>query len=198
MLYRGINYKYPYFFSNVSSTNATSYTALPDRGIEDGEQTEKDASLSLDRVKATAPMPTNKMGQSTLIQGVGLRNRVRFQLPGETQLAEEADRMLDGLGPRFTDWWGYDPQPVDADLLPPVVRGYRRPFRLLPYGVQPKLTEDEMTTIRRLARPLPCHFALGEFTCNVLIGTKMFIMHIFTSLFSQVEIGIFKDWQLPL
>lgn len=196
MLYRGTNYKYPYFFSKGSLTNDTSHTALPDQDIENGEQTETDASFSTDRVKATAPMPTYKMGQSTLVQGVGLRNRVRFQLPGEAQLAEEADRMLDGLGPRFTDWWGYDPQPVDADLLPPVVRGYRRPFRLLPYGVQPKLTDDEMTTIRRLVRPLPCHFALGELTVNVLIGTKISIMYVFTSLFSQVEIGIFKDWQL--
>jgi hypothetical protein len=29
------------------------------------------------------------------------------QLLGEAQLAEEADQLLEGLGPRFTDWWGY-------------------------------------------------------------------------------------------
>lgn len=92
---------------------------------------------------------------------MGSPNRVRFQLPGEAQLAEEADALLEGLGPRFSDWWGCDPLPVDADLLPAVVPGYRRPFRLLPYGVKPKLTNDELTTLRRLGRPLPCHFALG-------------------------------------
>lgn len=96
-----------------------------------------------------------------LVQGVGLPNRVRFQLPGEAQLADDADELLEELGPRFNDWWGYDPLPVDADLLPAVVPGYKRPFRLLPYGVKPKLTNDEMTTLRRLGRPLPCHFALG-------------------------------------
>ena len=102
------------------------------------------------------------MAQPRLIQGVGSPNRVRFQLPGEAQLAEEADRLLDGLGPRFTDWWGYDPLPVDADLLPAIVPGYRKPFRLLPYGVKCILTNDELTILKRLGGPLPCHFVLGE------------------------------------
>lgn len=102
-----------------------------------------------------------KISHPPIILGVGLPNRVRFQLPGEAQLAEEADTLLEGLGPRFNDWWGYDPLPVDADLLPAVVPGYKRPFRLLPYGIKPKLTNDEMTTLKRLGRPLPCHFALG-------------------------------------
>lgn len=144
------------------STIDTSNNALLDQDDEDKEHdTMKTRSSSINGVKSAAPIPTNVKTQPNLIQGVGLSNRVRFQLPGESQLAEEADRLLDGLGPRFTDWWGYDPLPVDADLLPAVVPGYRRPFRLLPYGVKPKLTDDEMTTLRRLGRPLPCHFALG-------------------------------------
>lgn len=98
---------------------------------------------------------------SSLVNGVGSPNKVRLQLPGEVQLEEEADRLLDGLGPRFTDWWGYDPLPVDADLLPAIVPGFRKPFRLLPFGVKPKLTDREMTILRRLSRTLPCHFALG-------------------------------------
>ncbi|KAL1211310.1 CRM-domain containing factor CFM2 [Cardamine amara subsp. amara] len=102
------------------------------------------------------------MVKPMLKQGVGSPDKVRFQLPGEVQLVEEADRLLEGLGPRFTDWWAYDPLPVDGDLLPAIVPDYRRPFRLLPFGVSPKLTDDEMTTIRRLGRPLPCHFALGR------------------------------------
>lgn len=166
-MYRGINYKYPYFLSDTISTNDTSDDALLDTHVEDGGEhnntktNTKTFSSSLNGVKSTAPTPTNKTSPPTLIQGVGLPNRVRFQLPGEAQLAEEADHLLDGLGPRFTDWWGYDPLPVDADLLPAVVPGYRRPFRLLPYGVKPKLTNDEMTVLKRLGRPLPCHFALG-------------------------------------
>ncbi|KAM6549914.1 hypothetical protein CsatB_021590 [Cannabis sativa] len=193
VLYRGTNYKYPYFLSNkISSEEAShgaltnslseddesnepsssvdgvisieeaSHGALSDSLSDDDEQNETWASSSVDGVDAQLPTNKNKMAKPALVQGVGLQNRVRFQLPGEAQMAEEADRMLDGLGPRFSDWWGYDPQPVDADLLPAVVPGYRKPFRLLPYGVQPKLTDDEMTTLRRLARPLPCHFALGR------------------------------------
>ena len=37
----------------------------------------------------------------------------------------ELNLLLDGLGPRFKDWSGHEPMPVDADLLPDVVPGYR-------------------------------------------------------------------------
>ncbi|KAI3837960.1 hypothetical protein MKX03_037027, partial [Papaver bracteatum] len=50
--------------------------------------------------------------------------------------------------------------PIDVDLLPAIVPVYRRPFRLLTYGINPKLTDDEMTILRRLGLPLPCHFSL--------------------------------------
>ncbi|KAF3338244.1 chloroplastic group IIA intron splicing facilitator CRS1 [Carex littledalei] len=97
-----------------------------------------------------------------LVPGVGSQNIVRLQLPGEAKVAEEADRVLNGLGPRFLDWWGLDPKPIDADLLPGVVIGFRKPFRILPFGIKQNLTDSEMTTLRRLGRPLPCHFALGR------------------------------------
>lgn len=163
VLYRGANYKYPYFLSDEILTNDTSSDALLDPHIDDGGHNEiESCSSSTNCVKSSVPSPTNKRSQPTLIQGVGMRNRVRFQLPGEAQLAEEADHLLEGLGPRFTDWWGYEPLPVDADLLPAIVPGYRKPFRLLPYGVKPILTNDEMTILKRLGRPLPCHFVLGR------------------------------------
>ncbi|XP_047062936.1 CRM-domain containing factor CFM2, chloroplastic [Lolium rigidum] len=108
------------------------------------------------------PSEVRPSGRPTLVTGVGSPNKFRLQLPGEVKLAEEGDKLLDGLGPRFSDWWGYDPLPVDADLLPAMVPGFRRPFRLLPSGVPPKLTDREMTILRRLARPLPYHYALGR------------------------------------
>lgn len=148
ILYRGADYKYPYFFVNNIKPN--------DESVEDG---------NVQEISTTSPDGVHVQTRTTeppLIQGVGSRTRVRFQLPGETQLVEEADQLLHGLGPRFTDWYGYEPLPVDADLLPAIVHGYRKPFRLLPFGVQPKLTNDEMTILRRLGRPLPCHFALGR------------------------------------
>lgn len=163
VLYRGANYKYPYFLSDKILTNDSMTDDILDPHIDDGEQNKTEScSSSIIGVKAAATSPSKEISQPKLIQGVGMPNRVRFQLPGEAELAEEADRLLEGLGPRFTDWWGYDPLPVDADLLPAIVPGYRKPFRLLPYGVKSVLTNDEMTTLKRLGRPLPCHFALGR------------------------------------
>ncbi|KAK9055602.1 hypothetical protein SSX86_026686 [Deinandra increscens subsp. villosa] len=75
---------------------------------------------------------------------------------------KELNLVLDGLGPRFKDWSGREPLPIDADLLPSLVEGYRRPFRLLPYGTRPGLRDKEMTYIRRTARTMPPHFALGR------------------------------------
>ncbi|XP_031282346.1 CRM-domain containing factor CFM3A, chloroplastic/mitochondrial-like [Pistacia vera] len=74
----------------------------------------------------------------------------------------EFNYLLDELGPRFTDWPGSGPLPVDEDLLPPVVPGYIPPFRLLPYGIRQSLRDNEVTTFRRLARKMPPHFALGR------------------------------------
>ncbi|KAG8635126.1 CRM-domain containing factor CFM2, chloroplastic isoform X2 [Manihot esculenta] len=161
VLYRGVNYKYPYFLSDDTTTNETSTVAVHGTYV-DHKGDKMESCASADGIKSCGLTPTGNIVRPALIQGVGSPNRVRFQMPGEAQLAEESDRLLDGLGPRFTDWWGYDPLPVDADLLPAIVPGYRKPFRLLPYGVNPKLTNDEMTTLKRLGRPLPCHFALGR------------------------------------
>ncbi|KAH1057058.1 hypothetical protein J1N35_035123 [Gossypium stocksii] len=74
----------------------------------------------------------------------------------------ELNHLLDELGPRYKDWSGQEPLPVDADLLPSVVPGYQPPFRRLPYGVRHCLKDREMTTFRRLARSMPPHFALGR------------------------------------
>ncbi|KAJ6423876.1 hypothetical protein OIU84_024782 [Salix udensis] len=165
VLYRGADYKYPYFFADTSSVNETSTDAVQNTDVDDEEVDEVGCVLSaMDGAAPSEPRSTDDIVRPSLVQGVGSPNRVRFQMPGEAQLTEEADQLLDGLGPRFTDWWGYDPLPVDADLLPAAVPGYRRPFRLLPYGVKPTLTNDEMTTLKRLSRPLPCHFALGRNT----------------------------------
>jgi hypothetical protein len=73
----------------------------------------------------------------------------------------DIDNLLDQLGPRYRDWSGRNPIPVDADLLPVVVPGYKPPFRLLPYQVKSSLRNKEMTYLRRLARQTAPHFALG-------------------------------------
>ncbi|CAM0904296.1 unnamed protein product [Alopecurus aequalis] len=132
-------------------------TAKNNEGAANKQHARFHISSNVDRSSEVRPS-----ARSTLVTGVGSPNKVRLQLPGEVKLAEEGDKLLDGLGPRFSDWWGYDPLPVDADLLPAIVPGFRRPFRLLPSGVPPKLTDREMTILRRLARPLPYHYALGR------------------------------------
>ncbi|KAK9090516.1 hypothetical protein Sjap_023693 [Stephania japonica] len=179
ILYRGANYKYPYFLANPNMTDSASDSSS-DVGLPLKSRTDsvigiaKDISLDCIDDVNSSPSPINGMhssapscpingnAQLSLVRGVGMPNKVRFQLPGEAKLVEEVDHLLNGLGPRFTDWWGDEPVPVDADLLPAVVPGYRRPFRLLPYGIRPKLTNDEMTTLKRLSRHLPYQFALGR------------------------------------
>lgn len=80
-----------------------------------------------------------------------------------TLYEREVNRLLDSLGPRFVDWWWNTPLPVDADLLPEVVPGFKTPFRQCPPGVRPTLADEELTYLRKLARPLPTHFALGDY-----------------------------------
>lgn len=79
-----------------------------------------------------------------------------------TEEEREYNSLLDGLGPRFVDWWGTGVLPVDADLLPQTIPGYKTPLRVLPNGMRPRLTNAEMTNLRKLAKSLPCHFALGR------------------------------------
>ncbi|XP_010532602.1 PREDICTED: CRM-domain containing factor CFM3A, chloroplastic/mitochondrial-like [Tarenaya hassleriana] len=80
----------------------------------------------------------------------------------EVDYEVEVDKLLAGLGPRYMDWQGSNPLPVDADMLPGVIPGYKPPFRVLPYGVRASLGQNEGTSLRRLARVIPPHFALGR------------------------------------
>lgn len=93
----------------------------------------------------------------------------------EVKYEDEIDKLLSDLGPRYADWPGDSPLPVDADLLPNLVPGYQPPFRLLPYGVRRTLGMKESTSLRRIARTLPPHFALGMLalfssTCWMLLS----------------------------
>ncbi|KAB8108253.1 hypothetical protein EE612_043746 [Oryza sativa] len=81
-----------------------------------------------------------------------------------TLYEREVNRLLDSLGPRFIDWWWNTPLPVDADLLPEVVPDFKTPFRQCPPGVRPTLADEELTYLRKHARPLPTHFVLGRNT----------------------------------
>lgn len=81
-----------------------------------------------------------------------------------TLYEREVNRLLDTLGPRFIDWWWNTPLPVDADLLPEFIPGFKTPFRQCLPGVRQTLADEELTYLRKLARSLPTHFALGRNT----------------------------------
>ncbi|RLM58907.1 hypothetical protein C2845_PM18G10310 [Panicum miliaceum] len=109
--------------------------------------------------------PTEKVGSAQDSNGAFISNSGKEELveqAPEIKYEDEIDKLLDELGPRYSDWPGSDPLPVDADLLPATIPGYKPPFRVLPYGVRPSLSRRDITNLRRLARGLPPHFALGR------------------------------------
>ncbi|KAD7479281.1 hypothetical protein E3N88_02417 [Mikania micrantha] len=109
------------------------------------------------------PISHDKHVTGTLYQTVGGHDDKEEIMPVQGSLYErEADRLLDGLGPRFIDWWMPKPLPVDADLLPEVDPGYKPPSRLYPLRGRSKLTDIELTHLRKLAYHLPTHFVLGR------------------------------------
>lgn len=102
-----------------------------------------------------------EINQETLMSSIFSEEDLRCQQVSGSLYEREIERLLDGLGPRFIDWWMRKPLPVDADLLPEVVPGYKLPFRLCPPRARAKLTNEELTYLRKLAHPLPTHFVLG-------------------------------------
>lgn len=148
-LYRGVSYEVPSVQQNkrIYKKNEISSTSSPT--VSDKSYGDFVELASYTKVNTTQEKSENTSQEKDI-----------EQLP-EVKYEDEVDKLLDGLGPRFKDWPGCDPLPVDADMLPGTVPGYQRPFRLLPYGVRPTLGLKEATSLRRLARVLPPHFALG-------------------------------------
>nr|XP_043629533.1 CRM-domain containing factor CFM3A, chloroplastic/mitochondrial-like [Erigeron canadensis] len=136
-LYRGVGYQDP---------------SLKQRQHEYNKQISKNSSVS-DADTTTGSI--NDLQVHELEAGsTGTKEELNYE--------KEVDKLLEGLGPRYTDWPGCDPLPVDADLLPGTIQGYQPPFRILPYGIKATLAGKEATNLRRLARFLPPHFALGR------------------------------------
>nr|DAD32591.1 TPA_asm: hypothetical protein HUJ06_011442 [Nelumbo nucifera] len=112
-------------------------------------------------------------------KSISVEENMGLKSINRTLYEREADRLLDGLGPRFIDWWRQKPLPVDADLLPEVVPDFRPPFRLCPPNVRSKLTDDELTYLRSLARHLPTHFALEILLVQHLTGGVLILRNKF-------------------
>ncbi|XP_009767017.1 CRM-domain containing factor CFM3, chloroplastic/mitochondrial [Nicotiana sylvestris] len=140
VVYRGSNYEGPSLRSRSVNENGNALF-VPD--------VSSDKSIAKDD-KSSNPVIEN-------------RNQVHpHRVQSMTEEEAEFNRLLDGLGPRYEDWWGTGVIPVDADLLPQTIPGYKTPFRLLPTGMRSRLTNAEMTNLRKIAKSLPCHFALGR------------------------------------
>ncbi|KAK7271250.1 hypothetical protein RJT34_26988 [Clitoria ternatea] len=143
MVYRGTNYQGPDSQKELNEEKEGSDFFVPD--VSSGNSLKPEESNA-----------ASSMEKSELVA----RNQERPE--NMTEAEAEYNALLDGLGPRFGGWWGTGILPVDADLLPRTVPGYKTPFRLLPTGMRSRLTNAEMTDLRKLAKSLPCHFALGR------------------------------------
>ncbi|KAL5206125.1 hypothetical protein ABZP36_034334 [Zizania latifolia] len=142
VLYRGMNY-------NLRCVQ--SYTSI----------TEVDSNKNIGDTNSVIPIHVEHKLQKS---GTGGVNHLGYVVKSSQESTEvfDIDSLLDQLGPRYKDWSGRGPIPVDADLLPGVVPGYKPPFRLLPYKVKSSLRNREMTALRGLARQTSPHFALGR------------------------------------
>ncbi|XVF62968.1 hypothetical protein PTKIN_Ptkin09bG0051300 [Pterospermum kingtungense] len=148
-LYRGVSYEVPSVHLNkqiYKRNEMTTYSSVP------LSEKAKDPS-DLGSKDVVSPQANSETAAE--------EDKITESLP-EINYEDEVDKLLEGLGPRYADWPGCNPLPVDADLLPGIVPGYQPPFRVLPYGVRPSLGLKEATSLRRLARVLPPHFALGR------------------------------------
>ncbi|KAI3927532.1 hypothetical protein MKW92_037866 [Papaver armeniacum] len=160
VVYRGLLHGSPsYGSSNLNLVPASDKISL-------SKATVLNEDVSAESLTDMAVQDDNKTGKSLeeSTHFAGMEENFSHQLVQGTLYEREADRLLDGLGPRFVDWWWPKPLPVDADLLPEVIPGFMTPFRLCPPHVRLQLADDELTYLRKLARALPTHFALGRNT----------------------------------
>lgn len=113
---------------------------------------------------SSAETPVTRSGNGVTSAPDKTEQALKSPEPLQKMTEEEAEfnSLLDDLGPRFVEYWGTGLLPVDADLLPKTIPGYKTPFRLLPTGMRSRLTNAEMTNLRKLAKSIPCHFALGR------------------------------------
>lgn len=141
VLYRGMTYHLDC---------VKSYSKQVETGALGSSQEDSPKSIKVERLHGAA-------------RSSSLYDSAYFKSLSEEEQANlsELNILLDELGPRFMDWSGREPIPVDADLLPAVVPGYMTPFRLRPHGTRRTLRDTEMTFLRRAAREMPPHFALG-------------------------------------
>ncbi|XP_057475796.1 CRM-domain containing factor CFM3A, chloroplastic/mitochondrial [Actinidia eriantha] len=150
-LYRGVSYASPSLRENKAKQNRNEISL-------NSLSTTKYRSRSSSESGSVNDVPVATFGESRS----SLEEEKNTESSEEVVYEDVVEELLDSLGPRYTDWPGSEPLPVDADLLPGIVAGYQPPFRVLPYGVRGTLSVKEATALRRVARFIPPHFALGR------------------------------------
>ncbi|XP_038879200.1 CRM-domain containing factor CFM3, chloroplastic/mitochondrial [Benincasa hispida] len=148
VLYRGMTYHLPCVQSYAKQNQAKSYTLDGSNNVEYDDATHDEK------------VPNTVETMSKIVSGASKHTKTLSKK--ELMELSDLNHLLDEIGPRFKDWSGCEPVPVDADLLPGIVPGYKPPTRILPYGVRHCLKNKEVTIFRRLARKMPPHFALGR------------------------------------
>lgn len=142
VLYRGLTYKLDC---------VKSYSKQADAGALGSSREDSPKNVKVERLNGATK--SSAVFNSTYFKSLSEEEQMDLS---------ELNLLLEELGPRFVDWSGREPVPVDADLLPAVVPGYTTPFRLLPHGARRVLRDKEMTYLRRTARAMAPHFALGR------------------------------------
>lgn len=160
-VYRGCNYDPPSTCSEVAPLPGHTKTKFETGSNSEISKIRRNSmsSKTIESGTAGGVLSTKSVG---VVSAVALVGEEFIQPINGTLFEREVDRLLDGLGPRFVDWWWAKPLPVDADLLLEVVPGYKSPLRRCPPHVRPTLTDDELTYLRKIARKMPTHFALGN------------------------------------
>lgn len=180
-LYRGVSYEAPSVRSNKKPRNKNE--------ISRNSLTAMD--INIDYSETSPIYDVHAPGGDS---GSTIEEKKGTELSLEVEYEDEVDKLLESLGPRYTDWPGDDPLPVDADLLPGIVPGYEPPFRILPYGVRSTLAEKEATSLRRLARVLPPHFALGILLMHITQFPRGLIFSFFWDFsFQEVILIVVKN-----
>ncbi|CAN6445083.1 unnamed protein product [Victoria cruziana] len=160
-VYRGCNYDPPSTCSEVAPLPGHTKTKFETGSNSEISKIRRNSmsSKTIESGTAGGVLSTKSVG---VVSAVALVGEEFIQPINGTLFEREVDRLLDGLGPRFVDWWWAKPLPVDADLLLEVVPGYKSPLRRCPPHVRRTLTDDELTYLRKIARKMPTHFALGR------------------------------------
>lgn len=177
MLHRGLTYKLDC---------VKSYSKQADVGTLGSSREDSPQSIKVKRINGAAE--SSRVYNSTYFKNLSEEEQMNLS---------ELNLLLDELGPRFIDWSGREPIPVDADLLPAVIPGYKTPFRLLPHGTRQALRDKKMTYLRRTARTLPPHFALGmscnilAYSCDILLTILLF----FTGSILLMDLGRNRELQ---